>query len=463
MSIGFPQAAGDSSFSGNTASPQVVAPPANTADGDLLIAVTSGRDSPFSSVPSGWTTLISSFTTSGSIGAGAVHHLPVPDASALPASWSWSFIETRASVLIFRVTGVDLDDLFPASGGTATAFNATDGTTIAVPAVTSGGAGFLVGFTYFQEYDLAVPVPPWNTSWATPWNVGITGASRQQIVVAGGDDDGAGGIPAWTLDLVTQWPLNSAADQAAVAVIGLNAASGGGSDSGTVAVTARKARVAASGGESVTGSAAVTAHKARLSGSGTESDAGAAAVRAHKARVSASGAESVSGTGAVRAAKARVSGTQARTVAGTAAVRARKARVSGGTAPPLTVYPDVPHAVCDLLAGLANGADIETPADLQDQVPWIRVTRTGGQSDLITDTASLVIDVFAAGATEANAIAAKILQRLIRGPFRSDVSFQTAHGQVDKATVSVGPTLLPPTDSDNLRLVTASYNVSMRR
>lgn len=129
----------------------------------------------------------------------------------------------------------------------------------------------------------------------------------------------------------------------------------------------------------------------------------------------------------------------------------------------LTVYPDVPHAVCDLLASLATGADIETPANLQSQVPWIRVTRTGGESDLVTDRAPIVVDVFASGATGAWDVAKRALQRLITGPFRSDVSFRTEHGQVDKVTVSVGPQLLPPTDSDNLRLVTASYNVSMRR
>jgi len=129
----------------------------------------------------------------------------------------------------------------------------------------------------------------------------------------------------------------------------------------------------------------------------------------------------------------------------------------------LTVYPDVAHAVCDLIAGLANGADIETPADLQSQVPWIKVTRTGGASDRITDTATLVIDVFAAGATEAWDIAKQVLERLIRGPFLSDVSFRTDHGQVDKARVNVAPALTPPTDSDNLRLVTATYTVSVRR
>lgn len=126
-------------------------------------------------------------------------------------------------------------------------------------------------------------------------------------------------------------------------------------------------------------------------------------------------------------------------------------------------YPDIAHAVCDLLASLATGADIETPADLQAQLPWIRVTRTGGSSDLVTDSATLSVDVFAVGASQAAEVAEQVRQRLILGPFRSDVSFRTDHGQVDRVRVAVDPTLLPPTDSDNLRLVTASYNVSMRR
>lgn len=129
----------------------------------------------------------------------------------------------------------------------------------------------------------------------------------------------------------------------------------------------------------------------------------------------------------------------------------------------LAVYPDVPHAVCDLLADLAGGADIEIPADLQSRVPWIRVTRTGGQSNRVTDTASLVIDVFAENADDAQDIAKQVLERLVRGPFLSGVSFRTAHGQIDKARVNVSPALLPPTDSDNLRLVTATYTVSVRR
>lgn len=126
-------------------------------------------------------------------------------------------------------------------------------------------------------------------------------------------------------------------------------------------------------------------------------------------------------------------------------------------------FPDVAHAVCDLVRDLATGADIETPENLQSVVPWIRVTRTGGSSDLVTDRAPVVVDVIAENATDAWTIAEQVRQRLTLGPFRSDVSFRTDHGQVDLARVSVGPQLIPPTDSDNLRLVSASYNVSMRR
>lgn len=235
------------------------------------------------------------------------------------------------------------------------------------------------------------------------------------------------------------------------------------SDPGTGAVTAHKARVSASGSEGIPGTAAVRAHKARLSAAGSEGVPGTASVRARKARVSGAGAESVPGSGTVTAHKARVAAAQAAPDSGTGAVAARKARVSAMSVVPLRGFPDVAHAVCDLLRSLANGVDIETPEDLESQVPWIRVTVTGGQSDLVTDVAPVVVDVFAGGATEASSIAEHARQRLILGPFRSDVSFRTDHGQIDRARVAVGPQLLPPTDSDNLRLVTASYTISMRR
>lgn len=125
-------------------------------------------------------------------------------------------------------------------------------------------------------------------------------------------------------------------------------------------------------------------------------------------------------------------------------------------------FPDAERAVCDLLADLGTCGD-ETPKALQSTLPYIRVTRTGGADDLVTDKANISVDVFAASKSDAKDIAEQVRQRLILGPYRSDTSFRTDHGRVDKARTLSGPLPVPPTDSDNLRLVTASYEISVRR
>jgi hypothetical protein len=221
MAIGFPAAAGDVSFASGS-SALVLAPPANTADGDLLIAVPSGRDSSGTGVPSGWSVLQSAFTTSGSIGQTAIYYMTVPTASSLPANWTFSSIEARFSVTIIRVTGVNLSSPV---GGQSTTFNTTS--TLSIPSVSSGGAGFCVAVTYFQEYDLAVPSSPFGTSsWPVIQNVGITGTNRQAVVIAGGADGGSGATSAFTVDLTAAWPIGGSS-QAAAAAVGLEAAGGG--------------------------------------------------------------------------------------------------------------------------------------------------------------------------------------------------------------------------------------------
>jgi hypothetical protein len=126
------------------------------------------------------------------------------------------------------------------------------------------------------------------------------------------------------------------------------------------------------------------------------------------------------------------------------------------------VYPDAERALGDLLADLGTTGS-ETPSTLQSDLPYIRLTRTGGSDDLVTDTSTVSVDVFAASADDAKATAEQIRQRLTWGPFISDVPFNTAHGLIDRARTNVGPFMLAPTDSDNLRLCAASYIVSMRR
>lgn len=125
-------------------------------------------------------------------------------------------------------------------------------------------------------------------------------------------------------------------------------------------------------------------------------------------------------------------------------------------------FPDAERALGDLLADLGT-CGTETPLTLQDGLPYIRLSRTGGTDDLVTDTATVSVDVFAADASSAKNTAALVRQRLIRGPLLADVSFATAHGLVDQVRTAIGPQMIPPTDSDNLRLCAASYTVHMRR
>lgn len=255
--VTYPSTSGDFTFTSGT-STQSPAKPANTADGDLLIAVTSGRNGAFASIGSGWTTLIADYTTSGSIGHAAIHYLKVPVAASAPASWTFTFVETRASVLIFRVVSADLTSPFP---GTNTGFNASNTPVMTIPSASSAGSGFSVSFTYFQEFDLAVPNNPFgNGTWPPVYNVGITGSNRQAIVVAAGNDGGSGSTASFTVTLDGQWPIEgvgTVSNQAAVAVIGVRAASGG-AQSGAAALAASPS-LAASATVSRRGAAALAA------------------------------------------------------------------------------------------------------------------------------------------------------------------------------------------------------------
>jgi len=125
---------------------------------------------------------------------------------------------------------------------------------------------------------------------------------------------------------------------------------------------------------------------------------------------------------------------------------------------PLAPYADIELALADLLAQFGT-CGTETPAALQSELPYIRITRTGDAgSDRVTDRANVSIDVFAADASQAKDTAGQVRQLLIVPGAKA-----TGHGQLDYGRLESGPALLPPTDSDNLRLCAASYTVSMRR
>lgn len=98
----------------------------------------------------------------------------------------------------------------------------------------------------------------------------------------------------------------------------------------------------------------------------------------------------------------------------------------------------------------------DVPADLQEQLPLIRVRRIGGGDDRRTDTARVAVEAYAASRTQAAAIAEQARAKLGRRRIR------TTSGLIDRADTEVGPTRLPYDDPD-IRLVQAIYRVTARR
>lgn len=208
-----------------------------------------------------------------------------------------------------------------------------------------------------------------------------------------------------------------------------------------------------------TGTGAAQSPAARIgAAAGAASGSGAALA----ATVSAAGAGSApaglaAGTGAARDATAVISGS-ASALAGLAA----GSGTAWGATSGLPSWPDVERAVCDLLAALGT-CGLDTRPSLQATLPYLRVTRTGGSDDGITDAATVSVDVFAPGASLAKQVAEQARQLLIGGSPGALPARATGHGVVDRVITVTGPVRLPPTDSGGLRMVVASYRVSMRR
>jgi len=127
-------------------------------------------------------------------------------------------------------------------------------------------------------------------------------------------------------------------------------------------------------------------------------------------------------------------------------------------------FADPAAAVADLVAPFAKGgAGPKTYATLQaGPLPYIRVRRTGGSDDEVTDTAVVDVSVFDSDAANAMTVAEQCRQRLTCGPFAGS-DFRTAHGRIDRVLTEVAPQLVTPPDLMVLQCVPASYRVTMRR
>lgn len=126
----------------------------------------------------------------------------------------------------------------------------------------------------------------------------------------------------------------------------------------------------------------------------------------------------------------------------------------------LAPFIDTEKAVLLLLADLADGnVDIETPSDLQDHLPFVRVERLGGQGTRWTDSPRIAVDVFAARGSRSSAVSLAFAcqARLLSFPHVID-----SVGVIDKVVTDISPNEVP-WPNDNVLLVTSSYQVSVRR
>jgi hypothetical protein len=137
----------------------------------------------------------------------------------------------------------------------------------------------------------------------------------------------------------------------------------------------------------------------------------------------------------------------------------------------VSAFGDVQEALAVVITPLLPGpthVDVETPPDLQDRLPFVRITRYGGPDDGITDHASVDVDVMHTSRALALQLANDIREELTSRPHR----VTTAAGVMvlDRATTTTGPFEPPAATSNNglrvdinLRRFTAAYRVSARR
>lgn len=131
-------------------------------------------------------------------------------------------------------------------------------------------------------------------------------------------------------------------------------------------------------------------------------------------------------------------------------------------APQLGLFPDAEEAVRLLLADLVavGSTGTETPSNMPDAIlPFIRVSRFGGQADQWTDSPRIDVDVFVArgSRTDGVTLAATCLARLLSFPHVIPTV-----GVIDRVDVDVSPNEVPWINTD-LRLITSSFKVTVRR
>ncbi len=126
----------------------------------------------------------------------------------------------------------------------------------------------------------------------------------------------------------------------------------------------------------------------------------------------------------------------------------------GSLTTPFLRFPDVQRILVADLAQFGSTA-IETPEDLNDRLPFVRIVRTSGGSGRISDTARVDIDVFAGTYLAAEQLAEQIRQYLCGPP--------PGPHFLDRVDCLIGPRELPWDDDGLVRRWGAEYEATTRR
>jgi hypothetical protein len=104
----------------------------------------------------------------------------------------------------------------------------------------------------------------------------------------------------------------------------------------------------------------------------------------------------------------------------------------------------------------ANRTGTETPADMDTNLPFVRVRRTApGSSDQVTDTGTLAVDVFTALYTDGVVLAENIREWLVGPP--------PPVREFDYVECSSAPQELPWATASPVRRINTVYRVEARR
>jgi hypothetical protein len=125
-------------------------------------------------------------------------------------------------------------------------------------------------------------------------------------------------------------------------------------------------------------------------------------------------------------------------------------------------FPNMPRLIAALLTNAALVAagrvGTETPASFTNMLPFVRVRRVGGGSDLVNDYCTLDLEVFHDSALNAESLA-ELIRQYLSTPGLPAVAMR---GVIDRVEVITGPQELPWADTA-IRRFGATYRVTARR